>query len=188
MKRTLVIGLAVVAVVLLVAVGMYNRVVTLDTGVSQAWGQVENVLQRRMDLIPNLVSVVKAYAKHERELFVKVAEARQAYAGARTISEKAQAATQVEGLVGRLLAIAENYPTLRASENFSRLQDELAGTENRIAVERMRYNDAVGQYNATIRRFPTVFLARMFGFASKTFFEAAPGAKTVPDVGAQLGR
>ena len=188
MNRNLLIGLGIVAVVVLGTVGMYNRVVTLDTQVSQSWGQVENVLQRRMDLIPNLVSVVKAYAKHEREVFTKVAEARQAYAGARTVSEKAQAASQIEGLVGRLLAIAENYPALRASENFSRLQDELSGTENRIAVERMRYNAAVGDYNATIRRFPTVFIARLFGFSGKAFFEAAPNAKTVPDVGAQLGK
>jgi LemA protein len=176
----------ILVVVLLVGfwvVGIYNNLVGMDQNVKQSWAQVENQLQRRYDLIPNLVETVKGYAKHEKELFENVTAARSAWAGAKTVSEKAAAAGQVEGFLGRLIAVAENYPVLRASENFRALQDELAGTENRMAVARMRYNEAVQEYNTIAKRIPTVFFVNMFGFdKDKIFFEAVKEAKEAPKV------
>lgn len=164
-------------------VGIYNNLVGMDQNVKQNWAQVENQLQRRYDLIPNLVETVKGYAKHEKELFENVTKARSAWAGAKTTGEKVAAANQVEGALGRLMVVVENYPTLRASENFRALQDELAGTENRMAVARMRYNDAVQEYNTTARRIPTVFFVNLFAFdKEKTFFEAVKEAKEAPKV------
>lgn len=175
--------LAVVLVIGFWVVGIYNNLVGIDQNVKQSWAQVENQLQRRYDLIPNLVETVKGYAKHEKELFENVTAARSAWAGAKTVSEKAAAAGQVEGFLGRLIAVAENYPQLRASENFRALQDELAGTENRMAVARMRYNEAVQSYNTTAKRVPTVFFVNMFGFdKEKVFFEAVKEAKEAPKV------
>jgi len=176
----------IVAVVLLMGfwmVGIYNNLVGMDQSVKQSWAQVENQLQRRYDLIPNLVETVKGYAKHEKELFENVARARSAWAGAKTGTEKVAAANQMEGFLGRLIAVAENYPVLRASENFRALQDELAGTENRVAVARMRYNDSVQEYNTIAKRIPTVFFVNLFGFdKEKIFFEAAKEAKEAPKV------
>ncbi|MBN3033424.1 MAG: LemA family protein [Candidatus Saganbacteria bacterium] len=178
------IGILVVVLLLgFWTVGIYNGLVGKDQEVKQNWGQVETQLQRRYDLVPNLVATVKGYARHEKTLFENVAAARSAWAGARNGSEKVKAANEMEGFLGRLIAVAENYPQLRASENFRALQDELAGTENRIAVSRMRYNDAVRSYNTTARSFPTVTLVGLFGFdREKTFFEAAQGAKEAPKV------
>lgn len=156
----------VVAAVLVVAVGVfasvYNSFVGYDEGIKAAWAQVENVLQRRSDLIPNLVNTVKGYAKHEKDIFEDVANARAALLGAKTIDDKAKAAGTLDTALGRLLAIAENYPQLKANENFMALQDELAGTENRIAVERKKYNEIVQSYNTSVRRFPGNVVAGMF--------------------------
>ncbi|MBU0630234.1 MAG: LemA family protein [Candidatus Margulisbacteria bacterium] len=178
------IGILVVIVLLGIwSVGVYNGLVGKDQEVKQSWAQVENQLQRRYDLIPNLVETVKGYATHEKELFENVAAARSAWAGAKNSTERINAANQVEGVLGRLLAVVESYPQLKASENFRALQDELAGTENRIAVARMRYNDMVQSYNVTAKSIPTVFVVRLFGFDHEKIFFAAPGeAKEAPKV------
>ncbi len=184
------IGCAVVAgVLVLVALivggflmGRYNGLVSQNEAIDGAWAQVENVLQRRADLIPNLVETVKGYAAHEKEIFENVAAARSKLAGATTPAEAGAANAGLSSALGRLLAIAENYPNLKANENFIRLQDELAGTENRIAVERKRYNDAVRVYNTSIKRFPNNVLAGFFGFHPRDYFQAEEGAEKVPEV------
>ena len=180
------VALAVIVVIALIlvlsGVGMYNRLVGLDEGVKAAWAQVENQLQRRYDLIPNYVETVKGYAKHEREVFIQVTEARSRVGGAGTISEKIEANNDLSSALARLLVVVERYPDLKANQNFIRLQDELAGTENRIATERMRYNEAVKVYNATIRRFPMRIIAGLFGFERAAFFEAPEAAETPPEV------
>jgi LemA protein len=163
-------------------VAIYNGLVTQNELVSVAWAQVQNVLQRRADLIPNLVETVKGYAAHEKEVFESVAEARGRLAGAATPREAAAANAGLTSALGRLLAIAEAYPDLKANQNFTRLQDELAGSENRIAVERMRYNEAVRSYNTLIKRFPHRFLAGLFGFGERDYFEAEEGAQKAPEV------
>jgi len=162
--------------------GQYNRIVTQNEQIDSAWAQVENVLQRRADLIPNLVETVKGYAAQEREVFEKVAEARSRLAGAAGPREAAAANAGLTSALGRLLAIAEAYPTLKSNENFMRLQDELAGTENRITFERRRYNDVVRAYNTNIKRFPSILVARGFGFGEREYFEAEEGSKEVPKV------
>src|SRR3972149_5359942 len=155
----------------------YNRLVKQDEAIKALWAQVETQLQRRSDLIPNLVEVVKGYAKHEKEIFENVAQARAKLAGARSVDEKISAANELSGFLGRLLAIAENYPNLKANESFNRLMDELAGTENRIAVERKRYNDIVQVNNKKVKRFPPNMLAGMFGFSPSPYFEAEEAKK-----------
>jgi len=189
MGRGTKVGLIIVAIVLVLLLGFYsyvkktyNELVTLDEGVKAAWAQVENQLQRRMDLIPNYVETVKGYARHEREVFLKVTEARAKAAGAGSISEKIAANNELTAALGRLMLVVERYPDLRANQNFIRLQDELAGTENRIAVERRRYNEAVRAYNVRIRSFPTNILAGIFGFRRAPFFEAPQQAKEPPKV------
>ena len=162
--------------------GTYNSLVTLDEGVKAAWAQVENQLQRRYDLIPNYVETVKGYAKHEKELFVKVTEARSKVGGATNIPDKIKANNQLSGALSRLMLVVERYPELKANQNFIRLQDELAGTENRIAVERRRYNETVKTLNIKVRSFPTNILAGMFGFEKAAFFEVPEAAKAVPKV------
>ena len=176
-------GLLVVAFIIgSMCVGAYNRMVTEREGVDKAWAQVENVLQRRGDLIPNLVETVKGYAAHEQEIFTSVAEARSKLAGATTPQEASAANQGLTSALGRLLAIAENYPQLKANENFIRLQDELAGSENRIATERMRYNEAVRGYNTLIKRFPGNIVAGIFNFGEKDYFEADAATKETPKV------
>ncbi len=178
--------IGVLIVLILITIGMYNRLVALDQDVIQSWAQVENQLQRRNDLIPNLVEVVKGYATHEKTIFIQVSEARAKLAGAIKMGSQADkivAANEMNSALSRLLAIAENYPDLKASENFIRLQDELAGTENRIAVERMRYNRSVQTYNTAVKKFPAVLFVNRFGFDRvKPYFEAAPSAKAVPKI------
>ena len=160
----------------------YNGLVSERESVDKSWAQVENVLQRRGDLIPNLVETVKGYASHEKEVFEKVADARGRLAGATTPQEASAANAGLTSALGRLLAISENYPDLKANENFIRLQDELAGSENRIATERMRYNETVRVYNTHIKSFPANLIAGFFGFKEKDYFEAEAGAKEVPKV------
>ena len=162
--------------------GTYNNLVMLDEGVKAAWAQVENQLQRRYDLIPNYVETVKGFAKQERDVFIKVTEARSRVGGATTVPDKIEANNQLSSALSRLLVVVEQYPQLKSDQNFLRLQDELAGTENRIAVERMRYNETVKTYNIKVRSFPTNILAGMFGFEKATFFEVPEAAQAVPKV------
>ena len=162
--------------------GTYNRFVSMDEAVKGSWAQVENQLQRRFDLIPNLVETVKGYAKQEKDVLVEVTNARAKVGGAGTVPDKINANNELSGALSRLLVVVEKYPDLKSNQNFIRLQDELAGTENRIAVERMRYNDAVKAYNVAIRSFPANLLAGMFGFQKATFFEAPATAKATPQV------
>lgn len=173
---------ALLAILGMSLAGTYNRLVAQNEQINGAWAQVQNVLQRRADLIPNLVESVKGYAAHEKEIFESVAEARGRLAGAVTPREAAAANAGLTSALGRLLAIAENYPLLKANENFIRLQDELAGSENRIAVERMRYNETVRAYNTSIKRFPTNFIGRLFGFGEREYFEAEAEAQKAPEV------
>lgn len=182
-------GLIIIAVIVLAILvpllylkGTYNSLVRMDESVKGAWAQVENQLQRRYDLIPNYVETVKGYAKHEKEVFIKVTEARSKVAGAGTIKEKIGANNQLTSALSRLLVVVERYPELKANTNFIRLQDELAGTENRIAVERRRFNETVRAYNIKIRSFPTNFIAGMFGFEKATFFEVPKEKQAVPKV------
>jgi LemA protein len=162
--------------------GMYNNLIALDEGVKTAWSQVENQLQRRADLIPNYVEVVKGYAKQEKEVLISVTEARAKVAGAGTVPEKITANNQLSSALSRLLLVVERYPDLKSNQNFIRLQDELAGTENRIAVERRRYNEAVRIYNVKRRSFPTNIFAKMWGFGKADLFEAPKEAKKVPQI------
>jgi LemA protein len=173
-------GFAVI--VILVAIGGYNSLVGKSESVDSSWAQVQNVLQRRADLIPNLVATVKGYAAHEKEVFEQVANARAKLAGARTPAEASTANNQLDSALGRLLVISENYPQLKANENFVRLQDELAGTENRIAVERKRYNDDVREFNQSIKRFPSNMVAKLFSFHNKDYFQGDAKAQQVPEV------
>ena len=183
MKKGLLIFLGVVLIAILWTVSAYNRLVTASESVPAAWSQVETVLQRRYDLIPNLVNTVKGYAKHEKELLTEVTKLRSQWGAAKSRSEKVAAANGMESALGRLMVVVERYPQLRANQNFLRLQDELAGTENRISVERMRYNATVRAYNVVVRRFPTNVLAGMFGFEkSDSYFESEEPAKQAPKV------
>ena len=186
MRRGLLIAIVVILLLVLIVGGslrgVYNGLVQGDEGVKAAWAQVENQLQRRFDLIPNLVETVKGYATHERETLQAVIEARSRVAGAGTIDQKIETNQQLSGALSRLLVVVEQYPNLKADQSFLRLQDELAGTENRISVERRRYNEVVQAYNIRLRRFPTVLVAGLFGFQRARLFEAAPGAETAPRV------
>jgi len=178
-----VVGCIVLLIAILVPLGSYNTIVRRHEAIDAAWAQVETVLQRRYDLIPNLVNTVKGYAKHERELLENVTRLRSQWAGAGTRDEKVEAASQLEGVLGRLMVVAERYPDLKANSGFLALQDELAGSENRVAVERRRYNQAVQAYNTTIRQFPGVLVAGMGGFTpSDAYFEAEKGAAKAPKV------
>jgi LemA protein len=185
-KKGLWIALAVVAVIVISLYGFfkgtYNDFVALDQQVKSSWAQVENQLQRRYDLIPNLVETVKGYAKQEKDVFIEVTNARSKVGGAGTVPDKISANNELSSALSRLLVVVENYPELKSNQNFLKLQDELAGTENRIAVERRRYNEAVQAYNVKIRSFPANLLAGMFGFSPAAFFEAPAAAKTAPQV------
>jgi LemA protein len=189
MSKTIKILLIVAAVIFIIIVipllylkNTYNGLVTMDEGVKASWAQVENQLQRRYDLIPNLVETVKGYAAHEEGVFVKVTEARSKVAGASTIDNKIEANNELSSALSRLLVVVEQYPELKANENFIRLQDELAGTENRISVERRRYNETVREFNVRIRRFPTNLIAAMFNFEKASFFEVPEEKQEAPKV------
>jgi LemA protein len=161
----------------------YNQLVSSSEQVTAAWAEVESQMKRRYDLVPNLVETVKGYAKHEKELFTNIAEARAKLAGATKPSDRMKAAGEMEGLLSRLLVIVENYPQLKADQSFRALQDELAGTENRLAVARRRYNESVRDYNVLVRRFPTLFVAKITGFQPKDeYTSASEEEKTTPKV------
>ena len=174
--------IVIIAILGLFAFSTYNGLVTSEEAVTSAWSQVENQLQRRLELIPNLVNTVKGYAAHEEAVFTEVTRAREKLIGAGSVADMAEANQELSGALSRLLAIAENYPQLKADANFRQLADELAGTENRIAVARMDYNNAVQTFNTKIRRFPTVIFANMFGFERKEYFQAEEGASQAPVV------
>lgn len=181
------VGLIVVLGLLLAIGGYsvmtYNRLVKLRENIPAAWSQVENVLQRRNDLIPNLVNTVKGYAKHEQQILKDVSEALKSFNRATTVSDKLAADNSITSLLGRIMAISLQYPNLKADQQFLRLQDELSGTENRIAVERMRFNQMVQEYNTKVKTFPTNLVARMGGFnPSEDYFKAPEAAKQVPQV------
>jgi LemA protein len=185
------IALIVVAVLLVLGmgacskyVGVRNDLVTQREAVTASWSTVDVALQRRADLIPNLVETVKGFAAHETEVFKNIGDARAALGGARTPSEKIAANDQLSGALSRLLMISENYPQLRSNENFLRLQDELAGTENRIAIERRKYNETLQGYNTAIQLFPNNIVAGLSGFSrNDAYFKTEPGARTAPKVG-----
>lgn len=160
----------------------YNRFVSQEEAIKAQWAQVENQLQRRNDLIPNLVETTKGFAQQERDVFQAIADSRAKLAGARTPTETIAAANEQSAALSRLLLVVENYPELRSSETFARLMDELAGTENRIAVERMRYNERVQEYNTARRQFPSNITAGIFGFDEYPLFQAPEAAKALPKV------
>ncbi len=189
MKPLKVLGLVAAGLVLLVIivmsaiVGRRNQMVTLREGVRQSWSQIDVVIQRRSDLIPNLVETVKGIAAQEKEVFSNIADARARLAGAQSPRDRMAANDRLTGALGRLLMIVENYPQLRSNENFLRLQDELAGTENRIAVERRRFNQNVQSFNTYILLFPNNLVAAMSGFLTEEeYFEATPESREVPSV------
>jgi LemA protein len=171
------IVLGIVAVVALAAVWIYNRLVTLRTRVDNGWSQIDVQLRRRADLIPNLVETVKGYAAHERELFERVTEARARSMGATGVADQADAENQVSAGLRQLLAVVENYPDLKANQNFLALQEELIGTESKIAYARQFYNDQVMRLNTLIKSFPSSILARAFGFQERPFFEIEEGTR-----------
>lgn len=190
MKKKTSIILAVVLAVLLIlglgvvrpAVSSYNTLVTEREAVQGAQANVEAVLQRRADLIPNLVNTVKGYAAHEDSVYTAIADARAALAGAKTFEDKVDANNQMDSALSRLLVVVEQYPELKANENFKGLQDELTGAENRISIARQDYNKVVEAYNAKIQKFPAVIIARLFGFEKATYFEASDAAQQAPTV------
>lgn len=182
MKKAWIAILALVVLLVIPIIGSYNGLVRLNEDVNGKWAQVDVQLQRRADLIPNLVATVKGYAEHEQEIMNNLADARSRLMGAQTVTDKAAANEELTSALSRLLVIVENYPNLKADANFRQLQDELAGTENRLAVARKDYNDSVQVYNAKIKSFPTNMMAGMFGFSARDYFQVEAGAKTAPQV------
>jgi LemA protein len=188
MKLTqILLGLGGLVVVIgLWLMGIYNGLVGQNQAVEAQWAQVETQYQRRFDLIPNLVEATKGIFDQERTVFDNIAKARQGYAGAGSQEAKVAAAGELESALSRLLVIVENYPQLKSNETVASLMDELAGTENRISVERKRYNEVTQSYNTQLKTFPTVLIAGMFGFTAKPYFESASGAEVAPAVNLQL--
>jgi LemA protein len=180
------LGLGIIAAILigllLMFVPSYNNFVGLEENVDKSYAQIENQLQRRLDLIPNLVNTVKGYAEHEEEVLTAIADARARLAGADSPEEEATANSELSGALSRLLVVVENYPELKADQQFTQLMDELAGTENRISVARKDYNDQVSEYNRKVKSFPGVLVANITGFDEKEYFEADPSAQKAPDV------
>lgn len=184
-SAVLVALIAIVALIVIAAmlvVPKYNKLVTGEETVDAAWAQVENQLQRRFDLVPNLVNTVKGYASHEEEIFTQIANARTQYGNANTVEETADANNELSSALARLLVVVENYPNLKADVQFTRLMDELAGTENRLTVARKDYNDTVQQFNNDVRRFPGNLIAGMFSFEQKDYFEIKEGVEEAPAV------
>jgi LemA protein len=185
MKKGLV-ALGIIVLLVVIVGGMlmssYNNFVTLEENVDQSYAQIENQLQRRLDLIPNLVNTVKGYAAHEKEVIASISDARARLAGAGTVEEEATANAELSGALSRLLVVVENYPNLKADQQFTQLMDELSGTENRISVARKDYNDQVAVYNKKVKQFPGALIAGMTGFDEKQYFKAAAGATEAPEV------
>jgi LemA protein len=183
MTRRTAVQLVAIALAALPSAGCsYNKFVGQEEAIKAQWAQVENQLQRRNDLIPNLVETTKGFAQHEESVYKDIADARSRLLAAKSPEETIAAANQQTSALGRLLAVVENYPQLRANEQFNRLMDELAGTENRLSTERMRYNERVQEYNTSRRQFPANMTAKVFGFKEYPFFQAPPDVKTVPKV------
>jgi LemA protein len=182
MTRTWWIVLAVAAVLVLWGFSSYNSLVTMNEQIKGQWAQVETQYQRRLDLIPNLVASVQGIMKQEQTVFGELAAARSHYAGATTINDKAAAASEVESSLGRLLVVVENYPQLQSSQTVQTLMSQLEGTENRVSVERQRYNEIVRSYNTKVQTAPSSLVAKLFGFGTHTYFEAAAGAQNAPTV------
>ncbi len=186
----LIVGGVLLALIIMLALWLasaYNGLVSLDVQVDEKWANIQADYQRRADLIPNLVATVKKYTDYEGSVLVEVTQARSAWAGAKTPSEQQAAAGAMDSALGRLIAVAESYPNLKANENYLSLQDELAGTENRVKFSRTEFNAAVKAFNARVRSFPTNLIAGMFGFAPRESFAATPGSETAPDVGNLFG-
>ncbi|MHA6259936.1 LemA family protein [Sporosarcina sp. CAU 1771] len=182
-----ILGPLAIVVVLIVVAGLlfipsYNKFITLEENVDQSYAQVETQLQRRLDLIPNLVNTVKGFASHEQEIIADISDARTKLAGARGPEDQSVANGELESAIGRLLVVVENYPDLKANENFIQLMDSLEGTENRIGVARKDYNDEVANYNRQVKRFPGKIVASMFNFNEKEYFKADEAANEVPNV------
>lgn len=182
MTRTHWIIVAVVALIIIWGFSSYNGFVSLNEQINGQWAQVESQYQRRLDLIPNLVSSVQGVMKQEQKVFGDLAEARTRYAGATSVNDKAAAATGVESSLARLLVVMENYPQLKSSEAVQTLMSQLEGTENRVSVERQRFNDAVRVYDTKVKTVPSAFIANLFGFQARNYFEAAQGAEVAPKV------
>ncbi|MFA6295025.1 MAG: LemA family protein [Candidatus Paceibacterota bacterium] len=182
MKKTLSIILAIVIVIGAYVWSSYNSLVTLNINADAQWKQVETQYQRRFDLIPNLVESAKGVMKQEQSVFNAIAEARTQYSGATTADAKVAAANQVEGALGRLLVITENYPELKSAGTVQALMTQLEGTENRVSVERSRFNETIKGYNLKIMKFPSSIMASLFGFDERHYFDATPGAETAPAV------
>lgn len=185
MRKGLITGGLVVVLLLLVyfgTAGTYNRFVTMQEGIKNSQAEIANQLQRRFDLIPNLVETVKGFAAQEKTIMEEIAAARTRYAGAQGLGDKLAANTALSNALSRLLVIVENYPDLKSNQTFTHLMDELSGTENRIAVARKRYNDSVKEYNAAIRRFPGNVIARFFNFEERAYFEAPAETEKPPEV------
>jgi len=182
MKKSLIIVLGIVILLGLYIWTGYNNFVKANEGVNNQWAQVETQYQRRFDLIPNLVNSVKGIMAQEQKVFGDLAEARTRYSGATSVNDKVAAANQVEGALARLLVIMENYPQLKSAENVQTLMVQLEGTENRISVERGRFNDFVQNFNIMTKKFPSSVIAAMFGFKEKAYFESAKGSENAPNV------
>jgi LemA protein len=182
MKKSIVIILAIIVIIAIYFIGTYNRFVGMKQNVDSKWAQVENQLQRRFDLVPNLVESVKGITKQEQAVFGEIADARTRYSGAQNQTDKVNAANQFESSLGRLLVITENYPALQSSQLFADLMVQLEGTENRIAIERKNYNDTVQVYVTSLQRFPGGMIGKMFGFTPAEYFKVAEEAKANPQV------
>lgn len=182
MKKMWIIVLIVIAALAAAGISSYNSLVSSKEEINQSFANIDTMLQRRVDLIPNLVNTVKGYASHESEVIQSVSDARAQLAGANSVEEKAEADSALSSAISRLLMVVENYPDLKADTQFTALSDELAGTENRIAQARNEYNEKVGVYNSTIKRFPKVIFAGIMGFDKAEYFKASDNAQTVPEV------
>ena len=182
MKKILIGIIAIVVIIILYILTTYNSLVTLNISADTQWKQVEVDYQRRFDLIPNLVESVKGIMAQEKEVFSAIADARTRYSGATTANEKALAVGQVESALGRLLVITENYPQLKSSETVQTLLSQLEGTENRISVARIRFNDSIKDYNLKVMKIPSSIVASIFGFDERTYFEAVEGSQVAPKV------